>query len=78
MNAINDGGPAFPLPAHIGANGEQPFPIYGMSLRDWFAGMALQGFATNNGTDTADQIIAGWSYGLADAMLTAREGKEEE
>ncbi len=79
MNAIKDGGPAFPESASGPyPNGEIVLGRPGMSLRDWFAGMALQGFATNNGTDTADQIIAGGSYGLADAMLTAREGKEEE
>lgn len=33
---IKDGGPAFP---QIG----RMFPVSGMSLRDWFAGMALQG-----------------------------------
>lgn len=80
MNAINDGGPAFPLPAHIGANGEQPFPIYGMSLRDWFAGMALQGmFANSSMIDTFShhRMMADESFNVADAMIAASEGKEE-
>lgn len=34
----NDGGPAFRMPAHTGATGEQPTPICNMSIRDWFAG----------------------------------------
>lgn len=35
---INDGGPAFPMPI---SNGGYSI-IAGMSLRDWFAGMAMQ------------------------------------
>jgi hypothetical protein len=39
MNTINDGGPAFPLATSSASNES----VNGMSLRDWFAGMALQG-----------------------------------
>ncbi len=38
MSKINDGGPAFPMPI---SNGGYSI-IAGMSLRDWFAGMAMQ------------------------------------
>lgn len=38
MSTIKDGGPAFP----VGDQSTHPLLI-GMSLRDWFAGMALQG-----------------------------------
>lgn len=31
----NDSGPAFPMPAHNSAIGEQTHPIYGMTLRDY-------------------------------------------
>jgi len=43
VNSINDGGPAFPVPTdplNPGTNG--------MSLRDWFAGMAMQGMLSND------------------------------
>jgi hypothetical protein len=63
---INDGGPAFPV-------------LYvtlhtGMSLRDWFAGMALQGKATrlSNPHEHRD-LLAADCYDIADAMLKARE-----
>lgn len=36
---INDGGSAFPLPKELYEHSE--ISPYGMSLRDWFAGMAL-------------------------------------
>lgn len=74
-NKIDDGGSAFPL---AGSSDYSYAPRDGMSLRDWFAGMALQGFATNNGTDTPDGILAVWSYNVADAMLAARKESELE
>lgn len=55
-----DGGPAFPRQF-----GE------GMTLRDWFAGMALCG-----DYDRRDpKSDAEWAYKQADAMLAARDGE---
>ena len=73
----NDGGPAFPMPAHTSTIGEQARPIYGMSLRDYFAGKALEGAAHRliNPYEYRD-ILASDCYQIADAMLAAREGKE--
>ena len=62
----NDGGAAFPYPY-----GPQGAP--GMSLRDWFAGLAMQGFRANeDGFSTDDPVVAKWSYEQADAMLAER------
>lgn len=57
------------------------FPTYladnmahGMSLRDFFAAAAMQGFCSNsnyNGIDHKDLAI--WSYEVADKMIKARE-----
>jgi hypothetical protein len=57
------------------------FPTYladnmahGMSLRDFFAATAMQGFCSNsyyNGIDHNDLAI--WSYEVADRMIKARE-----
>ena len=73
MSAQNDGGPAFPMPET-----ERNFYERGMSLRDWFAGHAMQsmlhseigksGWATVHG-------VAADAYKVADAMLKAREVK---
>jgi len=49
----------------------------GMSLRDWFAGMALQGICTidrrTSPIDDTQRITARTAYQLADAMLAERE-----
>ena len=63
---MNDGGPAFP----INANESADRCIYtGMTLRDWFAGMSLQGMAPH----IDDEVKAArWCYEMADAMLEER------
>ena len=72
MNDINTGGPAFP---NEGFNGWGK-PQEGMTLRDYFAAKAMQGFAArdvfDNGLATPYQR-AKLAYIEADAMLKARE-----
>jgi hypothetical protein len=62
-NDKNTGGPAFPIPNvdHFSD---------GMTLRDHFAGLAMQQFC--NIVDDYDSA-AEWAYKQADAMLKARE-----
>ena len=70
-NKIYDGGSAFPL-----ATGPCNNHAQGMSLRDWFAGMALQGIMGNRSlvdTFSVHEAMAKKSYFLADAMLAARK-----
>lgn len=77
MDKINDGGPAFPYDNWEGDG--QPDCNPGMSLRDWFAGMALQGYlSAHSGHDVMmpDECrTAVRAYGYADAMLEARKPK---
>ena len=47
MSTSKYGGPAFPQP-YLPSGGQNPNP--GMTLRDWFAGMALQGMISNTET----------------------------
>jgi hypothetical protein len=68
---INNGGPAFPVPSlAVGS---------GMTLRDYFAAAALQGFCANqNSFPTKNEHfenLADDSFKAADAMLKARECK---
>ena len=92
MSATNDGGPAFPIKInhlhHIAdesgktiATASQDLGTYpGMSLRDWFAGMALSGYAGRGcmtARDTREQCEDGIFYTMADAMIAARNGKEQ-
>jgi hypothetical protein len=71
-----DGGPAFPSPDFIHPNGQIQFGTFGMSLRDYFAGQALNhipALLTANEKNRSVEMIAAWSYEVADAMLKARE-----
>lgn len=79
MSTINNGGPAFPTPGMQLPNDQTVYPEPGMTLRDYFAAKALQ--ARLAGVISAQQAYA-WgadeaardAYGIADAMLRAREG----
>ena len=73
---INDGGPAFPRPAgHSGTPGRQNNEQDGMTLRDWFAGMVLQGLCAHQTFPLAE--VSTDAYEIADAMLVAREVTNE-
>jgi hypothetical protein len=62
--------PAFPSFDYITQEGrENP---KGMTLRDYFAAKAMQGFQQEWVYDNSDEI-ASKAYALADAMLKARE-----
>ena len=76
---INDGGPAFPMGYHPDGNSADHF---GMTLRDWFAGQALQGWLASFGPDQVHPVatdiensVAKQAYQMADAMIAAREVK---
>lgn len=78
---IDDGGPAFPVPGN-------PATMPGMSLRDWFAGQALNGllageqnsaYSDREGKSVDEwranirNMNAAYCYQMADAMLAARK-----
>ena len=77
MTKVPDGGTAFPV--------SYPVNCRGMTLRDWFAGMALQGAIAGDESKfqvicgsagrmkmEIPQFVAGLSYQIADAMLEER------
>lgn len=80
--ANNDGGSAFSAPAQMpttqfdGFTTTQTYFIpakSGMSLRDWLAGMALQGLVSNRSTTHyTKQEFAIESYKISDAMIEER------
>ena len=75
-----DGGPAFPHDSIRQNPGGFAEAHEGMSLRDWFAGLAMLGLraaANFNYLDENLRNIPARSYELADAMLAAREQKGE-
>lgn len=80
MTTKTDAEQAFPVP-DMGVHGS-----YGMTLRDYFAAKAMQGYLANSwqaqeldatGDSSREQmaIVAEISYVMADAMLATRENK---
>ena len=69
MSAKSTGGPAFPS-----ADFEQ-HEYTGMTLRDYFAGKAMQTLIALPEYDSAgwEEAVAKNAYAMADAMLAARE-----
>ena len=76
---MKDGGPAFPNHPIPGA--EWPIEsakdfagmFKGMSLRDWFAGMAMAGIISAGDLMYSEIDLAGDAYRMADTMLAQRE-----
>ncbi len=65
MNKKNNGGPAFPVHRDL----EEYDP--GMSLRDYYAGQALQGLLASDAC-APEKEFARRSFAMADLMLEAR------
>ena len=64
MSKDSVGGAAFPTPND---------PMYlGMSLRDYFAALAMQGLLSTGDEDTTTIGVAHAAYAIADAMLKER------
>ena len=73
MTAKNDGGPAFPVPLLPGQSWQGIGPCDGMTLRDYFAGRAMQSYLLDKDRDSFTfEQWAQASYEMADAMLKAR------
>ena len=73
MSKPSDGGAAFPLIPTEGCG-----PIWeGMSLRDWFAGQALNGMVASEVKDAAERFARG-AYALADAMIAERNKERDQ
>lgn len=64
-----DGGPAFPV-----GSGDMRDPT-GMTLRDYFAAKAMQAYIACR-PDCDSDLVAGWAYANADAMLEEREAHD--
>jgi hypothetical protein len=76
----DNGGPAFPVIHTIvtqpGSFTQAPLGHEGMTLRDWFAGMAMHGYLAGRNSGPGcylAEYVARDCYGYADAMLAARK-----
>lgn len=69
-----DGGPAFPThDADPGTDPRSQILSGGMTLRDWFAGQALNQASREIWAEHKPEDVAARCYMLADAMLAARD-----
>jgi len=77
---IKDGGAAFPSTIQYFPDDKNADEEKGMTLRDHFAGLAMQGLIASprgpaNGGTITDSWVAENAYIVADAMLKAREAE---
>ena len=77
MSDKYNGGPAFPNDpdVHLRSDAECA-ALQGMTLRDWFAGKAMQGLlaqSIGSAYTSPHSDAAAYAYAMADAMLEARE-----
>lgn len=73
---INDGGPEFPQENRINGLGGYELGHPGMTLRDYFAGQALQGMIGSCVTDNACKTLIPACWIIADNMIAQREAKK--
>jgi len=72
MRTKDDGGQAFPMLGNVGYQTEWQIGA-GMSLRDYFAAKAMQGFAADEADQwSSTESMAAGAYKWADAMLRER------
>lgn len=67
---IDDGGRAFPGPDAVYPNGQIQYGSTGMTLREYYAGRAMQAILTEDGLWDASEAAAR-SVAYADALIKA-------
>jgi len=81
MSAKDDGGPiASGMEVYSQGESQRLFAVGGLTMRDWFAGMAMQGYLAGRSNIKAENPMnferhraAKDCYNYADAMLAARK-----
>jgi hypothetical protein len=80
---IDDGGPAYPQTESLMNSGFPDMKIRettgGLTKREWFAGMAMQGYLSDTRCPdrATPNIVAEWCVANADAMLAALKGDQQ-
>lgn len=74
MREIDSGGPAFPM-----SHEEKQTGVWGLTKREWFAGMALQVMTKNISLDDFERLrpqeLAEGAFNIADAIIRAGKGE---
>lgn len=63
--------PAFPGCVHSNPGEWTIIPGQGLTKREWFAGMAMQGLISSSGVDLKTNYITAWAFEQADSMIEA-------
>ena len=71
----SNGGPAYPVKYQDGAGRYEQAD--GISIRDYFAAAAMQAILSTCTKEASASLVTDGAYRFADAMLAAREAKEE-
>ena len=75
MREIDSGGPAFPM-----SHEEKQTGVWGLTKREWFAGMALQVMTKNISLDDFERLrpqeLAEGAFNIADAIIRAGKGEQ--
>ena len=72
-STLQSGGPAFPSTLQYFPDDTSYHDCEGMTLRDYFAAKAMQGFLSAPDTGWAEEEMAEQAYKMADRMLEARK-----
>lgn len=75
---MNDGGPAFPTGLALTQQGNPVGGDEGMSLLDWYAGMALQGMCANPDITAAMSDQGMKPYEIRDSFASSAWAQAEE
>jgi hypothetical protein len=73
MSYTKNGRHAFPIPLQPGQSWQGMAPCDGLSMRDWYAGMAVQGLLSDSGVQGTPDEFAQRAFEVADAMIKRRE-----
>ena len=75
MSEIDSGGPAFPM-----SHEQMQTGVWGLTKREWYAGMALQVMTKNislyDFESLRPQELAEGAFNIADAMIRAGKGEK--
>lgn len=71
MSEIESGGPAFPVYTQILGQ-----TSLGLSKREWYAGMALQGMLSNPSINFERSSLSACAFSFADKLLRAGKGEK--